>query len=142
MPPGCFGWLFEQLFRTASKFFCKGNSTTACYSLRSLWDFKWTKSKLYERNISSFSKSNPQKIQSLCSFLKYNKVWKQKLKVKWGTRKKLIAWKYHVNITSTKSNTKINILWKICEAINVNVIYVFKYTLIEIHFIKSLRILM
>lgn len=47
------------------------------------------------RSTLSFSRYVSQKeyVHVLCSFPKYSKVWKQKLKVTWGAHMKLIAWK-------------------------------------------------
>ena len=99
----------EQLFRTSSQsswISFNGNSSIPCFSLRSFSDVLrrsfWTKSKLYERNILSFSKSSSQKREPLCSSLN---------KVKCGN-KTLSSLKAHIwnllaeNIRLTKSLCK------------------------------------
>ena len=69
VPPSCFTWLIEPLFRTASTFWIwfNGNSTIASCRLRS---FLNDLNPNLEKNILVFSKSNSQKMQFLCSFPK------------------------------------------------------------------------
>ena len=50
-----------------------------------------------------------EKKQSLRSFLKHNKVWKQELKITWVAQIELIAWKHWRNIKPTKSLYKFKI---------------------------------
>ena len=94
------------------------------YCSRRSWE-KWSTSKLYNRYILSFSRFNSQKRQFLCSFLKHNKVWIQKLRLLRANVCNWLSKKQQVNIKFSKSiYIYLKILWKSGQILHVNAVYV------------------